>query len=80
MLSLPQERPNISPAGRGSDEVKIIWGKDKKSVVIIAESFYEVAMAEIFLEGMNYSRYATTKKGTRIIAAKYSIIPEENKP
>jgi len=59
--------------------VKIIWGKDKASVTLIAESFYEVAMAEIFLEGMNYSRYATTKKGTRIVKAKYSIIPDESK-
>ena len=60
--------------------MKITWSKDKQSVVLISSTPGEVAMAELFLEGMTYSRYATTKKGTRIVAAKYCIIPEENKP
>ena len=57
--------------------MKLQWGKDKQSVVLIAETPAEVAFAEIFLDGMNYARYATTKKGARIVAARYSIIPDQ---
>ena len=61
--------------------MKLQWGKDKQSVTIISETPAEVAFAEIFLDGMNYARYATTKKGGRIVKAKYSIIPDqESKP
>ena len=56
--------------------MKLIWGTDKQSVILIAETFYEVAVAEIFLDGMNYARYYTLKKGRRVVKAKYSIIPE----
>ena len=51
--------------------------KDPKPITLIAETYYEVAMAEIILDGMNYARYATTKKGRRIVKAKYSVIPDE---
>lgn len=51
--------------------------KDPKPITLIAETFYEVAMAEIFLDGMNYHRYKTVTKGKRIVAAKYSVIPDK---
>ena len=59
-----------------------ILSKDRKPITLIAETFYEVAMAEIFLDGMDYSRYATTKKGKRVVKAKFTVIPdkEESKP
>ena len=57
--------------------MKLTWAKDKQSVILIASTPIEVALCEIFLEGMNYARYATTKKGGRIVAAKYSVIPEQ---
>ena len=62
--------------------MKLQWGKDKQSVVLIAETPAEVAFAEIFLDGMDYSRYATTKKGKRVVKAKFTVIPdkEESKP
>ena len=61
--------------------MKLLWSEGKKSVVLLAETPYEVAFGEIFLEGMNYHRYATTKKGGRIFKAKFTVIPEleENK-
>ena len=69
--------------------MKLLWSEGKKSVVLLAETPYEVAFAEIFLDGMTYSRYATTYKHTAaslksgdatkglIVAAKYTIIPDE---
>ena len=54
-----------------------ILSKDRKPITLIAETFYEVALAEIVLDGMNYTRYYTLKKGNRIVAARYSIIPDQ---
>ena len=76
MLGMSQARHPRRPAGRGSENVKLI-SKERTPITLIAETPGEVAMAEIFLDGMNYARYATTKKGARIVKAKYSIIPDQ---
>lgn len=59
--------------------MKLCWSKDHNSVILIAETPAEVAMAELVLKGMNYHRLATTSKGKRIVKARWTIIPEENK-
>ena len=51
--------------------------KERTPITLIAETPGEVAMAEIVLDGMNYTRYYTLKKGNRIVAARYSIIPDQ---
>jgi len=51
--------------------------QDSKPITVIAETFYEAAMAEIFLDGMSYARYATIKKGRRIVGAKFTVAPEK---
>ena len=58
-------------------DMKLTWSKDRQSVILIARTPAEIAFCELFLEGMNYARYATIKKGRRIIKAKYSVIPDE---
>ena len=58
-----------------------LTSKDRQPITVIAETPMEVALCEIFLDGMDYARYYTLKKGRRIMAAKYTIIPEqERKP
>ena len=59
--------------------MKLIWSKDKTSVVLIAETEYEIAFAELFLDGMNYARYSETRKGKQIVGARYTVLPEEVK-
>ena len=57
--------------------MKLTWSKDRQSVILIARTPAEIAFCELFLEGMNHARYATTKKGRRIVAARYSVIPDQ---
>ena len=54
-----------------------LTSKDRQPITVIAETPMEVALCEIFLDGMNYARYYTLKKGRRIMAAKFTIIPEK---
>ena len=69
--------------------MKFQWSKDHKSVVLIAKTASEVDRAELFVDGMNYARYAMTYKHTkaslesgdatkgRIVGAKFNVIPDE---
>ena len=54
--------------------MKIIWSKDRKSIILIAATKVEVAFADIISADVNGHKYATTTTG-----AKYTIIPKENK-
>ena len=59
--------------------MKLLWGRNHGSIVLVAETAVEVALCEMFLEGMSYHRYAETHKGKRVIGAKYTVTPEESK-
>ena len=54
-----------------------LTSKEGTPITLIAETPVEVAIAEIVLDGMEYTRYYTLKKGKRIVAAKFSIIPDQ---
>ena len=57
--------------------MKLLWDRNHESLVLVAETAIEVALCEMFLEGMSYHRYSETRKGKRIVGAKYTIIPQE---
>jgi hypothetical protein len=58
--------------------MKLIWGKDHKSIIVVAETEYEIGIAEIFMDGMDCYQFATTHKEGEIVGAKYTVIPEES--
>ena len=53
--------------------MKIIWSKDHKSIVLIAETSAEVAFCNIISADVNGHKSATTAT-----TAKYTIMPKEN--
>jgi len=59
--------------------MRLLWSKDKTAVVLVAETPSEMAIAEIIVADMQAYRYAVTKKGERIVGAKYTIVPEESR-
>ena len=58
--------------------MKLNWGRNHESIVLVAETASEVAIAEIIVRDMQAYQFTSTKKGQRIIGAKYTIIPEES--
>jgi len=52
--------------------MKLLWSKDKKSIILVAETKGEVAFADIFVADLMAHKYATTAT-----TAKYTIVPEE---
>ena len=56
--------------------MKLLWATNHQSIILVAETYYEVAFAEMFLDGMNYDCYKTTKKGGKIVGAEYNVIPD----
>ena len=52
--------------------MKLLWSKDKKSIILVAETKGEVAFADIFVANLTAHKYATTAS-----TAKYTIVPEE---
>ena len=59
--------------------MRLLWGKNKTAIVLVAETVYEVAFVDIVVEDLKSHKYEETKKGERIVAAKWTIVPEENK-
>ena len=52
--------------------MKLLWSPDHKSVVLLAETKGEVALADIFVADITAHKYTTTPT-----TAKYTIVPEE---
>ena len=52
--------------------MKLLWSKDKKSIILVAETKAEVAFADIFVADLTAHKYTTTST-----TAKYTIVPEE---
>ena len=52
--------------------MKLIWADDRKSIIMLAETKAEIAFGEIFVEGMNAHKYASSPT-----TARWSIIPDE---
>lgn len=59
--------------------MKLQWSKDKRSVILIAQTFAEVAFCDIFVADLTASRYVTTTLRGKVVGAKYSIVPDEGK-
>ena len=56
--------------------MNLFWGRNHESIVLVAETPGEVAIAEIIAEDMRANRYAEIRKGERVVGAKYNIVPE----
>ena len=59
--------------------MKIIWSPDKKSIIVVAETAAERAVAQLFLADSQHHEYATLSKGSKVTGAKFSVMPEESK-
>ena len=64
---------------KAEEMLKLLWAKDHKSVILVAETKHEVAFAELFIEGMDAHRYKATRKNGKLVSAEYTVSPEAQK-